>query len=128
MKPYIDLQTSGTTGIPKMIRTNKQMMVNSALATGDFFKLSLEIKLCIVCLLIVYSQNDAGSQFYSWLDVDFVAPSSHPLTKNETKYDFVAMVLCKLKFIGRIERCKKMIVGGAKMSKSLEKRLKGKTV
>jgi acyl-coenzyme A synthetase/AMP-(fatty) acid ligase len=34
-KPYIDLQTSGTTGIPKMIRTNKQMM-NSALATGDF--------------------------------------------------------------------------------------------
>jgi O-succinylbenzoic acid--CoA ligase len=33
---YIDLQTSGTTGIPKMIRTDKQMMVNSALATGDF--------------------------------------------------------------------------------------------
>jgi O-succinylbenzoic acid--CoA ligase len=27
---YIDLQTSGTTGIPKMIRTDKQMMVNSA--------------------------------------------------------------------------------------------------
>jgi acyl-coenzyme A synthetase/AMP-(fatty) acid ligase len=23
IKPYIDLQTSGTTGIPKMIRTNK---------------------------------------------------------------------------------------------------------
>jgi O-succinylbenzoic acid--CoA ligase len=37
---YIDLQTSGTTGIPKMIRTDKQMMVNSALATGDFFELS----------------------------------------------------------------------------------------
>jgi O-succinylbenzoic acid--CoA ligase len=36
-KSYIDLQTSGTTGIPKMIRTDKQMMVNSALATGDFF-------------------------------------------------------------------------------------------
>jgi O-succinylbenzoic acid--CoA ligase len=30
-KSYIDLQTSGTTGIPKMIRTDKQMMVNSAL-------------------------------------------------------------------------------------------------
>jgi O-succinylbenzoic acid--CoA ligase len=29
-KSYIDLQTSGTTGIPKMIRTDKQMMVNSA--------------------------------------------------------------------------------------------------
>jgi O-succinylbenzoic acid--CoA ligase len=33
---YIDLQTSGTTGIPKMIRTDKQMMVNSALATVIF--------------------------------------------------------------------------------------------
>jgi O-succinylbenzoic acid--CoA ligase len=36
-KPYIDLLKLQTTGIPKMIRTNKQMMVNSALATGDFF-------------------------------------------------------------------------------------------
>jgi O-succinylbenzoic acid--CoA ligase len=30
--------------------------------------------------------------FILGLDVDFVAPSSHPLTKNETKYDFAAMV------------------------------------
>jgi O-succinylbenzoic acid--CoA ligase len=44
------LQTSGTTGIPKMIRTNKQMMVNSALATGDFFKLSPGDK-ALYCLL-----------------------------------------------------------------------------
>jgi O-succinylbenzoic acid--CoA ligase len=34
-KSYIDLQT-GTTGEPKIIRTEKQAMVNSALATGDF--------------------------------------------------------------------------------------------
>jgi O-succinylbenzoic acid--CoA ligase len=33
-KPY-DLQTSGTTG-SLTIRTEKQAMVNSALATGDF--------------------------------------------------------------------------------------------
>jgi hypothetical protein len=32
------------------------------------------------------------------LDIDFVAPSAHPLAKNQTKYDFVAMdFLCKLK-------------------------------
>jgi O-succinylbenzoic acid--CoA ligase len=36
-KSYIDLQTSGTTGDPKIIRTDKQTMVNSALAKGDFF-------------------------------------------------------------------------------------------
>jgi O-succinylbenzoic acid--CoA ligase len=30
--------------------------------------------------------------FILGLDVDFVAPSSHPLLHNDTKYDFVAMV------------------------------------
>jgi hypothetical protein len=35
--------------IPKMIRTDKQMMVNSALATGDFFELSPGDKAFIVC-------------------------------------------------------------------------------
>jgi O-succinylbenzoic acid--CoA ligase len=37
-------------------------------------------------------KNDAGRSFILGLDIDFVAPSSHPLTKNETKYDFAAMV------------------------------------
>jgi O-succinylbenzoic acid--CoA ligase len=34
--------------------------------------------------------------FILGLDVDFVAPSSHPL-HNDTKYDFVAMVPLQLK-------------------------------
>ena len=33
-KSYIDMNTSGSTGIPKIIRVEKQAMVNSALATG----------------------------------------------------------------------------------------------
>ena len=35
-KPYIEMQTSGSTGVPKIITVDKQAMVNSALATGDF--------------------------------------------------------------------------------------------
>src|SRR4051812_16159978 len=38
-RPYIEMSTSGTTGTPKTIRVEKQAMVNSALATGDFFGL-----------------------------------------------------------------------------------------
>ncbi|SEA40760.1 O-succinylbenzoic acid--CoA ligase [Flavobacterium gillisiae] len=129
-KPYIDLQTSGTTGIPKMIRTNKQMMVNSALATGDFFKLSPGDK-ALYCLPTKYIAGKMMlvRSFILGLDVDFVAPSSHPLTKNETKYDFVAMVPLQAEnSLAGLKDVKKMIVGGAKMSKSLEKRLlKGKT-
>jgi O-succinylbenzoic acid--CoA ligase len=91
-KSYIDLQTSGTT-IPKMIRTDKQMMVNSALATGDFFELSPGDK-ALYCLPTKYIAGKMMlvRSFILGLDVDFVAPSSHPLTKNETKYDFAAMV------------------------------------
>ena len=36
-KPYLEMNTSGSTGAPKIIRIDKQAMVNSALATGDFF-------------------------------------------------------------------------------------------
>jgi O-succinylbenzoic acid--CoA ligase len=52
--------TSGTTGIPKMIRTDKQMMVNSALL-GDFFELSPGDKAYIVCPRNTLLENDAGS-------------------------------------------------------------------
>jgi O-succinylbenzoic acid--CoA ligase len=34
---YIEVQTSGSTGIPKTIRLKKAQMINSALATGAFF-------------------------------------------------------------------------------------------
>jgi O-succinylbenzoic acid--CoA ligase len=48
---------SGTTGVPKLIRMNKQNMVNSALATGDFFDLS-PVKLYIVYQPDTYQEND----------------------------------------------------------------------
>jgi O-succinylbenzoic acid--CoA ligase len=48
-KDYIEMYTSGTTGLPKTIIVKKQAMVNSAIATGDFLKFNLEIKHCIVC-------------------------------------------------------------------------------
>jgi O-succinylbenzoic acid--CoA ligase len=73
------LQTSGTTGIPKMIRTDKQMMVNSALATGDFFELSPGDK-ALYCLPTKYIAGKMMlvRSFILGLDIDFVAPSSHP--------------------------------------------------
>jgi O-succinylbenzoic acid--CoA ligase len=62
--------------------------------------------------------------FILGLDIDFVAPSSHPLTKNETKYDFAAMVPLQVEnSLTGLKNIKKLIVGGAKMSKSLENSL-----
>ena len=124
-KSFIDLQTSGTTGIPKIIRTSKQTMVNSALASGDFFELSPGDK-ALYCLPTKYIAGKMMlvRSFILGLDIDFVAPNSHPLDKNETIYDFVAMVPLQVQnSLEGLKNVKKLIVGGAKMNNSLEKSL-----
>ena len=124
-KSYLELNTSGTTGTPKIIRIEKQAMVNSALATGDFFNLSPGDK-ALHCLPTKYIAGKMMfvRSFILGLDMDFVAPSSHPMLRNDTEYDFVAMVpLQAQNSLAELKNVKKMIVGGVKMSKSLEKSL-----
>ncbi|WP_395066520.1 AMP-binding protein [Flavobacterium sp.] len=121
-KSYIEMQTSGSTGTPKNIRVEKQAMVNSALATGDFFDLKSGDK-ALQCLPVKYV---AGKMMLIramilGLDLEFVAPSSHPMMNNEYDYDFVAMVpLQAQNSLKELNKVKKLIVGGAKINKSLE--------
>ncbi len=124
-KSYIEMQTSGTTGLPKMISINKQAMVDSALATGDFFDLQPGNR-ALQCLPVKYV---AGKMMLVramilGLDLEFVAPSSHPMRDNEIDFDFVAMVpLQSQNSLQELKRVKKMIVGGAAINKALEKHL-----
>jgi O-succinylbenzoic acid--CoA ligase len=124
-KDHIEMQTSGTTGTPKVISVSKQAMVNSALATGDFFDLQPGNR-ALHCLPVKYV---AGKMMLVramilGLDMEFVAPSSHPLRNNEIEYDFVAMVpLQAQNSIPELKKVKKMIVGGAALNKELEKQL-----
>jgi o-succinylbenzoate---CoA ligase len=125
-KSYLDVQTSGSTGEPKTIRIDKQAMVNSALATGDFFELHPGNR-ALHCLPVKYI---AGKMMLVramiiGLELEFVAPSSHPLDNVEGDFDFVAMVPLQAKHsINQLGRVKKMIVGGAKLDKNLENALK----
>jgi O-succinylbenzoic acid--CoA ligase len=124
-KSYLELNTSGTTGTPKIIRIEKQAMVNSAIATGDFFDLQPGDK-ALHCLPTKYIAGKMMfvRSFILGLDIDFVAPSSHPMLQNDTKYDFVAMVpLQAQNSLAELNNVKKMIVGGAKMNNALEKGL-----
>ncbi len=122
---FMYLQTSGTTAAPKMIKIEKQAMVNSALATGDYFDLSAGDKV-LHCLPVKYI---AGKMmfvrgFILGLDMEFVAPSSHPMRRNEIKYDFVAMVPLQAKnSLKELVDVKKMIIGGVAMSSKLESKL-----
>ncbi|WP_413998775.1 AMP-binding protein [Flavobacterium sp. W1B] len=124
-KPYINLQTSGTTGTPKIIRISKQAMINSALATGDFFELNPGDKaLCCLPVKYIAGKMMLVRSIILGLNLDLVSPNSYPLSNNLTKYDFVAMVPLQVEnSLAELKNVKKMIVGGAKMSKSLEKSL-----
>lgn len=124
-KSYIEMHTSGSTGIPKIIRVDKQAMVNSALATGDFFELQAGNK-ALHCLPVKYV---AGKMMLVramilGLDLEFVAPSSHPLRNVDGNFDFAAMVpLQAQNSISELHRIKKLIVGGAKINSTLENQL-----
>lgn len=123
--PYIEMQTSGSTGIPKIIRVKKQSMVNSALASGSFFDLQYGAKI-LNCLPMKYVAGKMMfvRSFVLGLEMDFVAPSLHPLQKLEGSYDFCAMVpLQAQNSLKELHLIKKLIVGGAKISAKLEKQL-----
>lgn len=123
--PYIDLQTSGTTGAPKIIRKNKQALVNSALATGDFFELKPGDKaLCCLPVQFIAGKMMLVRSFILGLEIDFVAPNSNPLENVNKKYDFVAMVPLQVQnSLNQLHKVDKLIIGGAKMNHALENSL-----
>ena len=124
-KSYMEMHTSGSTGIPKIIRVDKQAMVNSALATGDFFELHAGNK-ALHCLPVKYV---AGKMMLVramilGLDLEFVAPSSHPLRNVDGNFDFAAMVPLQARnSLSDLHRIKKLIVGGAKINSAVENQL-----
>lgn len=125
-KSYIDMNTSGTTGDSKMIRVEKQAMLASALATGDFFGLEPGNKV-LHCLPTNYVAGKMMfvRSFILGLEMKFVAPSSNPLENIDEKFDFCAMVPLQAKnSIKKLNNIKKLIIGGVKLHKSLEEELK----
>ncbi|SHG29749.1 O-succinylbenzoic acid--CoA ligase [Flavobacterium micromati] len=124
-KSYLELNTSGTTGTPKTIKIEKQAMINSALASGDFF----DLKPGNTALHCLPTNFIAGKMmlvraFILGLDIDFVSPSSRPLLNKDRSYDFAAMVPLQVQnSIAELFKVKKMIVGGAKMNHELESQL-----
>jgi O-succinylbenzoic acid--CoA ligase len=124
-KSYIDMYTSGSTGEPKTIRVEKDAMVHSAIATGDFFGLEPGNRV-LHCLPTDYVAGKMMfvRSFILGFDMDFVAPNSHPLEHNDEKYDFAAMVPLQAKnSIKKLSNIKKIIIGGVKIHKSLEQEL-----
>lgn len=123
--PTIFVKTSGSTGRPKTIALKKEYMINSALATGDYFNLTPKSS-ALLCLPTTYI---AGKMMLVramvlGLDIHFVSPTSSPLENISRSFDFGAMVPMQVVHsLPKLHLINKLIIGGAPISTTLRKEL-----
>jgi O-succinylbenzoic acid--CoA ligase len=128
-KDFIVAETSGSTGIPKKVELDKVRVINSALATGDFF----DFKEGENALLCISPKFIAGKlmivRAIVWkLNLICVEPNSTPLDSfsGDVSINFAAMVPLQLQnSISELssKRVKKLIVGGGAVDISLMQQL-----
>lgn len=124
-KTYIEVKTSGSTGVPKVIRMSKQTMLASASMTNHFFGLSSE-STALLCLPASYI---AGKMMIvraiiGGYTLTAVAPSANPFSHLTQKIDFSAITPYQLvqsaTSLQNANICK-IIVGGSPVTPAMEK-------
>ncbi|MDH7446504.1 AMP-binding protein [Aquimarina sp. 2201CG14-23] len=126
-KDHVVVQTSGSTGKPKSIKIDKQYMINSAKATGKFFKVEEDTTtlLCLPAAYIAGKMMLVRAMVLGW-KIDVIPPKMNPLDTIYRQYDFCAMVPLQLdNSISRLHLVKKLIVGGGAVSENLKELVQG---
>ncbi len=123
---HIDIQTSGSTGVPKRIKVKKRAMVASALKTIAFFNLQPKDR----ALLCLSTQYIAGKMMVvralvGGLNLIPVPVVADPLSECRDEMDFAAMVPSQVhaimeKDLAALNRIQKLIVGGGAFPPSLK--------
>ena len=128
----INLQTSGSTGLPKQITVRKEQMVQSARMTCEFFQLKENEKV-LLCLPLDYIAGKmmVVRAIVGELDLWPVIPSGHPLIETTSAFDFAAMVPLQVynalqshEEKQRLSQIKRVIIGGGAIDPQLEEALK----
>jgi O-succinylbenzoic acid--CoA ligase len=133
-KQEFNINTSGSTGIPKTIHLERDKMITSALMTGKALNLQSEDN-ALVCL---NTEFVAGKMMLvRGLEIEMnlfiYPPTSNPLLslKENVRIDFTAMVPYQLETILKetpenlsvINNMKALIIGGAPISLELEEKI-----
>ena len=119
---YIIARTSGSTSEPKQIKILKEHMVNSAIATGDFF----EIYPGDTALLCLPGNYIAGKMMLVraiilGLELDLIEPILSPVFDYLKEYTFTAMLPSQLtNRVQYVSNIKNILVGGAVVSRKLK--------
>ncbi len=123
-KSFIEVKTSGSTGKPKNIQLLKNHLVNSAIATGNYFNLkeNTSALLCLSPNYIAGKMMLVRSIVLGW-HLTIIEPKSNPLNGNEF-YDFTAMVPLQVQSsLTNLHKIKQLIIGGGAVSDELQSKL-----
>ncbi len=121
----VSVQTSGSTGIPKVFEIEKKRMLNSAKMTCDFLGLK-ERDIALLCLPVQYISGKMMlvRAIERKLKIMIVAPSLEPLLFLKNKADnvcFCAMTPLQVQnSLDNIHLIKNLIIGGAAVSEKLK--------
>ena len=122
---FMKVQTSGSTGIPKILDVEKDKMLNSAKMTCDF----LELKEGNTALLCLPTEYISGKMMLvraieRRMKLLIQTPSLFPLENITEEIDFCAMTPLQVQnSLDKIHYIKKLIIGGASISESLKQQL-----
>ncbi|MBQ0151672.1 MAG: AMP-binding protein, partial [Chryseobacterium sp.] len=118
----VKVQTSGSTGVPKIFEIEKEKMHNSAKMTCDFLGLK-ESDTALLCLPVEYISGKMMivRSFERKLQLIIANTSLHPLKNLNSTVDFCAMTPLHVEnSLDKIHLIKNLIIGGAQVSESLK--------
>ena len=122
----IYLECSGNNSLnEKKIKVKKQFLVNSAISTGNYFSVTVGDKAlhCLPANFIAGKMMLIRAMILG-LEIDLISPSKMPFYKNDKSYDFVAMTpIQAFHSLNKLQKVKKLIIGGAYLSNSLQQKL-----
>lgn len=125
--PTVNLHTSGSTGVPKLIVAEKSRMIASARMTLDYLKLKPG-DTALLCLSVNYIAGKmmVVRAIVGGLNLLIGDVSSNPLQNEDRHVDFAAMVPLQVYNSfrdnnGRFSRIGKVIIGGGAIDRNEEK-------
>lgn len=121
--PTIKVQTSGSTGISKIIAVEKQQMLQSAAATAKYFEFQVGDS-ALLCLPINYIAGKmmVVRSLLSKLNLICIEPNNSPLNSipKGTVIDFAPLTPMQLKSSPGKDSVKTILLGGGPISPDLE--------
>lgn len=121
----VKVQTSGSTGVPKIFGIEKNKMRNSAVMTCNFLGLK-EGDTALLCLPVEYISGKmmVVRSMERKLKLIVSEPSLHPVDNLDQEIDFCAMTPLQVEnSLDKLYLIKNLIIGGAAVSESLKNKI-----